>query len=80
MQIGASLDIDEAMRTEFRIVSRIAKGHDFYEGVRAVIIDKDNRPIWNPTETEALKPADIDPYFAPLREGELEFSAEVHAS
>ena len=30
------------MRTEFRIVSRVIEGHDFYEGVRAVIVDKDN--------------------------------------
>lgn len=79
IQIGGSLDIDEAMRTEFRIVSRIAKGHDFYEGVRAVIIDKDNRPIWRPADVEAVKPADVDPYFAPLGEQELEFPAEVHA-
>jgi len=79
MQIGAKLDIDEAMRTEFRIVSRIAKGHDFYEGVRATIIDKDRRPKWSPSEIEALKAADIEAYFAPLREGELEFSAPVDA-
>ena len=32
------------MRTEFRIVSRIAEGHDFYEGVRAALIDKDGEP------------------------------------
>jgi enoyl-CoA hydratase len=80
MQVGAKLDIDEALRTEFRIVSRIAKGHDFYEGVRAAIIDKDNRPIWSPAEIEALKPAEIDPYFAPLPEGELQFSTQVHTS
>ncbi len=79
MQIGGSLGIDEALRTEFRIVARVAKGHDFYEGVRAVIIDKDNRPVWRPAEVEALKPADIEPYFAPLNEGELEFPEQVHA-
>ncbi len=79
MQIGGSLDIDEAMRIEFRIVSRIAKGQDFYEGVRALLIDKDNRPAWRPADVELIKPADIDPYFAPLSEGELAFPAEVHA-
>ena len=33
---------------DYRIVSRICRGHDFYEGVRAVIVDKDNRPRWAP--------------------------------
>jgi enoyl-CoA hydratase len=69
MQIGAKLDIGEALRTEFRIVSRIARCHDFYEGVRAVIIDKDNRPIWNPAGVESVEPAGIEAYFAPLLEG-----------
>ena len=76
MQIGAKLDIDEALRTEFRIVSRIARGHDFYEGVRAVIIDKDNRPLWNPPGIESVEPAGIETYFAPLPEGELDFRAQ----
>ncbi|MGH6829740.1 MAG: enoyl-CoA hydratase/isomerase family protein [Methylocella sp.] len=76
MQIGAKLDIREALRTEFRIVSRIARGHDFYEGVRAVIIDKDNRPLWNPAGVESVEPAGIEAYFAPLPEGELDFRAQ----
>lgn len=42
MQLGASLDMQEAMRTEFRIVSRMCRGHDFLEGVRATIIEKDS--------------------------------------
>ena len=36
------------MRAEFRIVSRIVYEGDFYEGVRALIIDKDNHPRWQP--------------------------------
>jgi enoyl-CoA hydratase/carnithine racemase len=77
MQIGAKLDIDEALRTEFRIVSRIARGHDFYEGVRAVIIDKDNRPRWTPAAIESIDEANIDSYFAPLLQRELDFSPQV---
>jgi enoyl-CoA hydratase len=76
MQIGAKLDIGEALRTEFRIVSRIARGHDFYEGVRAVIIDKDNRPLWKPAGMESVEPAGIEAYFAPLHDGELDFRAQ----
>jgi enoyl-CoA hydratase len=79
MQIGAKLDIDEALRTEFRIVSRIVKGLDFYEGVRAVIIDKDNRPRWNPASIDGVDSSFIDSYFAPLGDGELDFSTRAAA-
>ena len=79
MQIGGKLDIGEALRTEFRIVSRLAAGPDFYEGVRALIIDKDNRPRWTPASIEGIEPAMIDSYFAPLAEGELDFGAQMGA-
>jgi enoyl-CoA hydratase len=58
------------MQAEFRIVSRVVYGHDFYEGIRAVIIDKDNLPRWSP-ETLAEVTADaVENHFAPL-ESEL---------
>ena len=73
MQEGAKADFEECMRIEYRIVSRIEKGHDFYEGVRAVIIDKDNAPRWQPPSLDAVSDADIDAYFAPLPD-ELDLS------
>lgn len=71
---GASLDFEEAMKVEYRIVSRIPEGRDFFEGVRAVLIDKDNQPHWKPDSLEALGKADIDRYFADLGEHELELA------
>lgn len=71
---GASLDFDEAMRTEFRIVSRIFEGHDFYEGVRAVIVDKDGQPKWRPASLGEVDRAVIDRYFASLGAHELEIA------
>ena len=74
MRDGAGLDFEDAMRTEFRIVSRICRGHDFYEGVRAVIVDKDNRPIWSPSAGESVAGEAVDAYFAPLGADELDFA------
>ena len=71
MAIGPRVDFDEALRIEYRIVSRVCRGHDFYEGVRAAIIDKDNRPAWSAPPSQA----EIDGYFAPLGDLELTFPA-----
>jgi enoyl-CoA hydratase len=69
MALGGGIDFDEVLRMDYRIVSRICRGHDFYEGVRAVIVDKDNRPRWSPLPSGT----EIDGYFAPLGEDELKF-------
>jgi enoyl-CoA hydratase len=69
---GAGLDFPAAMALEFRIVSRILQGHDFYEGVRATIIDKDGAPRWDPSTLEGVGDALIAPYFADLGAQELE--------
>ena len=73
MQVGAGADFEECMATEYRIVTRILRGVDFFEGVRAVIIDKDNAPEWRPARLDAVPDADIDAYFAPLPD-ELDLS------
>ena len=58
------------MQAEFRVVSRVAYGHDFYEGIRAVIIDKDNRPRWRPPTLADATAESVERHFAPL-ESEL---------
>jgi hypothetical protein len=54
------------MKMEFRIVSRVVRGHDFYEGVRALIIDKDKQPRWNPPTLAALQQQRVDQFFEGL--------------
>jgi enoyl-CoA hydratase len=68
---GKSLSFDDCMRMEFRMVNRVIAGHDFYEGVRATIIDKDGAPHWKPAELSGVSDADINAYFAPLGNKEL---------
>jgi enoyl-CoA hydratase len=71
LQEGRSRSFDDSMRIEYRLVSRFMTGHDFIEGVRAVIVDKDQAPSWQPATIEQLDPDQVDGYFAPLAGGEL---------
>ena len=65
---GAGWSFADCMRAEFRIVSRIVYGHDFYEGVRATIIDKDNAPRWRPADFAGVTEQGLENHFAPLKE------------
>ncbi|TNC14014.1 enoyl-CoA hydratase/isomerase family protein [Methylobacterium terricola] len=73
MRRGAALSFPEAMRLEYRILCRILRGHDFYEGVRSVLIDRDGKPDWQPATLEAVKPEAIEAHFAPMA-GEPSFT------
>jgi enoyl-CoA hydratase len=68
---GKAWDFETCMRTEFRIVSRVIHGHDFYEGVRAVIVDKDNKPRWQPATLAEVSAAEVERHFATLGADEL---------
>lgn len=56
----------ENMTMEYRIGARVVQKHDFIEGVRAVIVEKDNAPRWNPASLEGVTEAMLDEIFAPL--------------
>lgn len=71
VRFGAMHDFETCMRAEMRIVSRIVAAEDFYEGVRAVIVDKDNKPTWNPKTLNDVTSEAIERYFASLDGGEL---------
>jgi enoyl-CoA hydratase len=59
-------DFAENMAMEYRIASRVIVRPDFAEGVRAVIIDKDNAPKWDPATPEGVTEDLIDDIFAAL--------------
>ncbi len=70
---GRHLSFDDCMRMEYRMVHRIVEGHDFYEGVRAAIIDKDNAPKWRPADLAGVTESQVETYFEPLGDNELTF-------
>ncbi len=57
--------VDE-MRMEYGIMVRLIRHPDFREGVRALLIDKDNSPNWQPTDAAQIADADVDAFFEPL--------------
>ncbi|WP_269713516.1 enoyl-CoA hydratase/isomerase family protein [Caulobacter sp. NIBR2454] len=63
---GAMDDFAENMAMEYAIGARVVRRHDFIEGVRAVIVDKDNAPKWNPDRLGAVTESMLDEIFAPL--------------
>jgi len=62
----AMATFEDEMAREYAVGSRVVQRHDFLEGVRAVIVDKDNRPRWNPDMPEGVSDHMIDQIFAPL--------------
>ncbi len=56
----------QEMAVEFRVAVRMSARHDFIEGVRALILDKDNAPRWSPATLDDVTPAMLDAIFAPL--------------
>ncbi len=71
--LGRGCDIEAALALEYRLTQHFMQGHDFYEGVRAALIDKDQRPRWDPPTLAEVTEAIVDGYFAPLGEAELRF-------
>ena len=63
-------DFGHEMRQEYAVATRVVQRHDFVEGVRALLVDKDNQPKWNPPSPEGVSEHMIDTIFAPMPEGE----------
>jgi enoyl-CoA hydratase/carnithine racemase len=63
----ANRSFEDSMTIEYRMSQRcMQKGHDFFEGVRALLIDKDQKPQWNPPTIEGVTQALVDEHFKPV--------------
>ncbi len=71
---GRDLDFDEAMIMEYRMSQAFMAGHDFFEGVRAVLVDKDHAPKWSPVSLAEVTEAMVARYFEAQGGRELTFS------
>lgn len=67
--------LEDVLRQEYRTSCASVKSHDFVEGIRAQLVDKDRNPQWSPASIDAVTPADVEAYFAPA-EPDLTFQEE----
>ena len=69
LRTGATLEtFAENMAMEHRLGGRVVRTHDFQEGVRAVIVEKDNAPKWSPADLGGVTEASLEALFAPADE------------
>jgi len=70
---ATTLDFDRAMVVEYRLARHFMAGQDFFEGVRAAVIDKDRKPAWRPATLAQVDNALVDSYFMPADGPDLDF-------
>jgi enoyl-CoA hydratase len=75
------LDLSATLVEDYRLACRFLEGHDFYEGVRAALIDRDHAPRWQPGRLPEVSDAAVEAYFVPLDAAELQLTtrAEMQA-
>jgi len=71
------LDLRATLVQDFRVACRCLEAHDFYEGVRAALIDRDRSPRWLPERLEDVSDAILDSYFAPLGADDLSLASRA---
>jgi len=70
---GKGLEIEDVLIREYRMTQRFMTAGNFAEGVRALLIDKDQEPRWKPPTLDQVSDASVAAYFAPLAARELSF-------
>lgn len=68
LQEGEKQSFRDCMRMEYRLTSRFIEGHDFFEGIRAAIIDKDQKPHWKPAHLKDVSLDEVEKYFAAIQQ------------
>lgn len=71
---GVAKNFAETMQMEYRMSQHFALGHDFPEGVRALLVDKDHKPNWDPDKIEDVSDSLVKSYFGPVKWGDLSIS------
>ncbi len=74
LAVGRDYDLDQALILEYRLTQHMMAEHDFYEGVRAALIDKDQKPRWRPATLAEIGGDLLAGYFAPIGARELHFA------
>jgi enoyl-CoA hydratase/carnithine racemase len=69
LQLGSSMSLADCFRMELGMVQQCFEQGDFVEGVRALIIDKDNAPRWQPARLDDVTAASVDAFFRPRWRG-----------
>ncbi|XP_044525633.1 3-hydroxyisobutyryl-CoA hydrolase, mitochondrial [Gracilinanus agilis] len=70
---GSSKNLTEVLIMEYRLSQACLRGHDFYEGVRAILVDKDQNPKWKPAKLEEVTDEFVNDCFKPLGSNDLKF-------
>jgi len=63
MREGKKLDFKSCFVMEYKLSQGFMENHDFFEGVRAQLVDKDRKPKWNPIKLEDVTGSMVDSYF-----------------
>ena len=57
--------LEQVLVQEYRVSCASLRSHDFVEGIRAQLVDKDRNPTWSPAALSAVTAADVENYFTP---------------
>lgn len=72
LTLGRGMSVEAALALEYRLTQHALTGYDFFEGIRATLVDKNTAPHWRPDSLAGVAESAVDGYFVPLGERELQ--------